>query len=171
MGVLVSWRFCADNECCSLVCDGFFFGVKRVLVGVLKFILCMELTYIISLFFLCKKKKKLSIKSYISYLFMFVWIYSSTDPFHEVNKRIDKCVQVEDAVGSHACTPSHVFTPYSQHESVPITQGMSQFENARCQLLHWYANDDFEDQIVAEGGISSTNPKDKVHNIPFGRGY
>ncbi|KAL5833732.1 hypothetical protein ACOSQ3_017406 [Xanthoceras sorbifolium] len=80
-------------------------------------------------------------------------------------------IQVEDVVGFHACTPFHVFTPQSQYVSVPMTQNMSQFENARCHLLHWYLNDDFEDQIVAEGRISSTNPKDKVHNIPLGRGY
>ncbi|KAL5848706.1 hypothetical protein ACOSQ4_006719 [Xanthoceras sorbifolium] len=84
---------------------------------------------------------------------------------------LNKGVQVEDAVSSHACTPSHVFTTQSQHGSVSITQDMSQFENARCHLLHWYPNDDYEDQIVAEGMISSTNPKDKVHTMPLGRGY
>ncbi|KAL5856975.1 hypothetical protein ACOSQ3_004433 [Xanthoceras sorbifolium] len=59
----------------------------------------------------------------------------------------------------------------SQHESVPMTQDMSKFENARCHLLHWYPEDDSEDQIVAEGRISSTNSKDKIHNMPLGRGY
>ncbi|KAL5756203.1 hypothetical protein ACOSQ2_020949 [Xanthoceras sorbifolium] len=52
-----------------------------------------------------------------------------------------------------------------------MTQDMSQFENGRCHLLHWYLKDDSEDQIVAEGRISSTNLKDKVHNMPIGRGY
>ncbi|KAL5787360.1 hypothetical protein ACOSP7_004309 [Xanthoceras sorbifolium] len=59
----------------------------------------------------------------------------------------------------------------SQHGSVPMTQDMSKFENARCHLLHWYPEDDSEDQIVAEGRISSTNSKDKIHNMPLGRGY
>ncbi|KAL5781547.1 hypothetical protein ACOSP7_006576 [Xanthoceras sorbifolium] len=89
----------------------------------------------------------------------------------DAKKKKISCVQVEDAVSSHACTPSHVFTTQSQHGSVSITQDMSQFENARCHLLHWYPNDDYEDQIVAEGMISSTNPKDKVHTMPLGRGY
>ncbi|KAL5816287.1 hypothetical protein ACOSQ3_024665 [Xanthoceras sorbifolium] len=80
-------------------------------------------------------------------------------------------VQVEDVVGSHACTPFHVFTPQSQHRSIPMTQDRSQFENARCYLLYMYPNDDFEDQIVVECRISSTNPKDKVHNMPLARGY
>ncbi|KAL5823821.1 hypothetical protein ACOSQ4_021721 [Xanthoceras sorbifolium] len=52
------------------------------------------------------------------------------------NKQLlNRGVQVKDAVGSHACTP-HVFMPQSQHESIPITQDMSQFENARYHLLH-----------------------------------
>ncbi|KAL5832668.1 hypothetical protein ACOSQ3_016342 [Xanthoceras sorbifolium] len=38
---------------------------------------------------------------------------------------LNRGVQVEDAVGSH-----------SQHGSVPMTQDMSQFENAQCYLLH-----------------------------------
>ncbi|KAL5830924.1 hypothetical protein ACOSQ4_016278 [Xanthoceras sorbifolium] len=84
---------------------------------------------------------------------------------------LNRGVQVEDAVGSHVCTPSHVFTPQSQHGSVPMTQDMSQFENAQCHLLHWYPYDDSEAQIVAEGRISSTNPNDKIHNMPLGRGY
>ncbi|KAL5821043.1 hypothetical protein ACOSQ3_022925 [Xanthoceras sorbifolium] len=46
----------------------------------------------------------------------------------------------------------------SQHGSVLMTQDMSKFENARYQ-------------IVAEGRISSTNSKDKIHNMPLGRGY
>ncbi|KAL5765581.1 hypothetical protein ACOSP7_016198 [Xanthoceras sorbifolium] len=44
---------------------------------------------------------------------------------------LNRGVQVEDAVGSHVCTP-----PHSQHGSVPMTQDMSQFENAQCYLLH-----------------------------------
>ncbi|KAK1552841.1 hypothetical protein Q3G72_024259 [Acer saccharum] len=60
----------------------------------------------------------------------------------------------------------------SQHGSVPMTQGNSQvLENARCQLLHWYQDDDLEDQVVAEGRISSTDPKDRVHHMPLGRSY
>ncbi|KAL5757797.1 hypothetical protein ACOSP7_020408 [Xanthoceras sorbifolium] len=42
---------------------------------------------------------------------------------------LNRGVQVEDVAGSHACTPSHVFT-------VLMTQDMSQFKNARCHLLH-----------------------------------
>ncbi|KAL5854582.1 hypothetical protein ACOSQ4_004384 [Xanthoceras sorbifolium] len=75
-------------------------------------------------------------------------------------------VQMEDAAGSYVYT-----LPHSQHGSVPMTQDMSKFENARCHLLHWYPKDDSEDQIVAEGRISSTNSKDKIHNMPLGRGY
>ncbi|KAL5733870.1 hypothetical protein ACOSP7_031731 [Xanthoceras sorbifolium] len=67
---------------------------------------------------------------------------------------LNRGVQMEDAVGSHVYTPPHVFTPQSQHGSVPMTQDMSKFENARCHLLHWYPEDDSEDQIVAEGRIS-----------------
>ncbi|KAL5857093.1 hypothetical protein ACOSQ3_004551 [Xanthoceras sorbifolium] len=53
------------------------------------------------------------------------------------NKQLlNRGVQLEDAVGSYVCTPPHVFTPQSQHGSVPMTQVMSQFENARCHLLH-----------------------------------
>ncbi|KAL5849788.1 hypothetical protein ACOSQ4_007801 [Xanthoceras sorbifolium] len=84
---------------------------------------------------------------------------------------LNKGVQMEDTAGSHVYTPPHVFTPQSQHGSVPMTQDMSKFENARCHLLHWYPEDDSEDQIVTEGRISSTNLKDKIHNMPFGRGY
>ncbi|KAL5790430.1 hypothetical protein ACOSQ2_005318 [Xanthoceras sorbifolium] len=84
---------------------------------------------------------------------------------------LNRGVQVEDAVGSHVCTPPHIFTPQSEHGSVPMMQDMSQFENARCHLLHWYPDDDSEDQIVVEGRISSTNPKDKIHNMPLGRSY
>ncbi|KAL5788088.1 hypothetical protein ACOSP7_005037 [Xanthoceras sorbifolium] len=84
---------------------------------------------------------------------------------------LNRGVQVEDAVGSHVCTPPHIFTPQSEHGSVPMMQDMSQFENARCHLLHWYPYDDSEDQIVVEGRISSTNPKDKIHNMPLGRSY
>ncbi|KAL5787354.1 hypothetical protein ACOSP7_004303 [Xanthoceras sorbifolium] len=75
-------------------------------------------------------------------------------------------VQMEDAAGSYVYT-----LPHCQHGSVPMTQDMSKFENARCHLLHWYPKDDSEDQIVAEGRISSTNSKDKIHNMPLGRGY
>ncbi|KAL5813892.1 hypothetical protein ACOSQ4_024533 [Xanthoceras sorbifolium] len=39
---------------------------------------------------------------------------------------LNRGVQVENVVGSHACTPFHVFT------SIPMTQDRSQFENARC---------------------------------------
>ncbi|KAL5732383.1 hypothetical protein ACOSQ2_032075 [Xanthoceras sorbifolium] len=84
---------------------------------------------------------------------------------------LNRGVQMEDAVGSHVYTPPHVFMPQSQHGSVPMTQDMSKFENARCHLLHWYPEDDSEDQIVAEGRISSTNSKDKIHNMPLGKGY
>ncbi|KAL5765474.1 hypothetical protein ACOSP7_016091 [Xanthoceras sorbifolium] len=84
---------------------------------------------------------------------------------------LNRDVQVEDVVGSHVCTPPHVFTPHSQHGSGPMMQDMSQFENARCHLLYWYPYDNFEDQIVAECRISRTNPKDKIHNMPLGRGY
>ncbi|KAL5808642.1 hypothetical protein ACOSQ3_029333 [Xanthoceras sorbifolium] len=83
---------------------------------------------------------------------------------------LNRGVQMEDATGSHVYTPPHVFTPQSQHGSVPITQDMSKFENARYHLLHWYPEDDFEDQIVAEGRISSINSKDKIHNMPLGIG-
>ncbi|KAL5789579.1 hypothetical protein ACOSQ2_004467 [Xanthoceras sorbifolium] len=84
---------------------------------------------------------------------------------------LNRGVQMEDTVGSHVYTPPHVFTPQSQHGSVPMSQDMSKFENARCHLLHWYPEDDSEDQIVAEGRISSTNSKDKIHNMPLGKGY
>jgi hypothetical protein len=40
-------------------------------------------------------------------------------------------------------------------------------ENSRCQLLHWYRYD--EEEIVAEGKISSTDPSVKVHHMPLGR--
>ncbi|KAL5857100.1 hypothetical protein ACOSQ3_004558 [Xanthoceras sorbifolium] len=80
-------------------------------------------------------------------------------------------VQMEDAAGSDVYTSPHVFTPQSQHGSVPMTQDMSKFKNARCHLLHWYPEDDSKNQIVAEGKISSTNAKDKIHNMPLGRGY
>ncbi|KAL5739918.1 hypothetical protein ACOSQ2_029098 [Xanthoceras sorbifolium] len=83
---------------------------------------------------------------------------------------LNRGVQMEDATGSHVYTPPHVFTPQSQHGSVPITQDMSKFENARYHLLHWYPEDDSEDQIVAEGRISSINSKDKIHNMPLGIG-
>ncbi|KAL5856990.1 hypothetical protein ACOSQ3_004448 [Xanthoceras sorbifolium] len=79
---------------------------------------------------------------------------------------LNRGVQMEDAAGSYVYT-----LPHSQHGSVPMTQDMSKFENARCHLLHWYPEDDSEDQIVAEGRISSTNSKDKIHNMPLGRGY
>ncbi|KAL5864762.1 hypothetical protein ACOSQ3_002276 [Xanthoceras sorbifolium] len=84
---------------------------------------------------------------------------------------LNRSVQMEDAAGSHVYTPPHVFTPQSQHGSILMTQDMSKFENARYYLLHWYPEDDSEDQIVAEGRISSTNSKDKIHNMPLGRGY
>ncbi|KAL5752345.1 hypothetical protein ACOSQ2_022852 [Xanthoceras sorbifolium] len=71
---------------------------------------------------------------------------------------LNRGIQMEDAAGSHVYTPPHVFTPQSQHGSVLMTQDMSKFENARYQ-------------IVAEGRISSTNSKDKIHNMPLGRGY
>ncbi|KAL5856981.1 hypothetical protein ACOSQ3_004439 [Xanthoceras sorbifolium] len=79
---------------------------------------------------------------------------------------LNRGVQMEDAAGSYVYT-----LPHSQHGSVPMTQDMSKFENERCHLLHWYPEDDSEDQIVAEGRISSTNSKDKIHNMPLGRGY
>ncbi|KAL5763734.1 hypothetical protein ACOSQ2_016328 [Xanthoceras sorbifolium] len=79
---------------------------------------------------------------------------------------LNRGVQVEDVMGSHVCTP-----PHSQHGSGPMMQDMSQFENARCHLLYWYPYDNSEDQIVAECRISRTNPKDKIHNMPLGRGY
>ncbi|KAL5828464.1 hypothetical protein ACOSQ3_017932 [Xanthoceras sorbifolium] len=84
---------------------------------------------------------------------------------------LNRGVQMEDAVGSHVYTPPHVFTLQSQHGSIPMTQDMSKFENARWHLLHWYPEDDSEDQIVAEDRISSTNSKDKIHNMPLGKGY
>ncbi|KAL5836909.1 hypothetical protein ACOSQ3_014078 [Xanthoceras sorbifolium] len=80
-------------------------------------------------------------------------------------------VQVEEGVGSHACTPSHVFTSQSQHGSVPMIQDMSQFEYTRFHLLHWYPDDDSKDQIVVESRISNTNLKNKIHNMPLGRCY
>ncbi|KAL5765472.1 hypothetical protein ACOSP7_016089 [Xanthoceras sorbifolium] len=39
------------------------------------------------------------------------------------------------------------------------------------QTCHNLKYDNSEDQIVAECRISSTNPKDKIHNMPLERGY
>lgn len=46
-------------------------------------------------------------------------------------------------------------------------QGNYQYENARCQLLNWYAFD--EEEVIAEGKIASTDPRVKVHHMPLGR--
>ncbi|PQM35599.1 uncharacterized protein Pyn_30389 [Prunus yedoensis var. nudiflora] len=46
-------------------------------------------------------------------------------------------------------------------------QGNYQYENARCQLLNWYAFD--EEEVIAEGKIASTDPRVRVHHMPLGR--
>ncbi|KAK3188768.1 hypothetical protein Dsin_028329 [Dipteronia sinensis] len=65
---------------------------------------------------------------------------------------------------------THNRTKRSQYRSVPVAQDNSPLENARCQLSHWYPDDDVGDQVVAEGRIASTDPKATLHHMPLGKG-
>ncbi|PRQ35990.1 hypothetical protein RchiOBHm_Chr4g0386541 [Rosa chinensis] len=62
---------------------------------------------------------------------------------------------------------AHVTTSQSQQSSRPINAPSNDLENRRCALLNW--NNYEEDEVVAEGKISSTNPSTKVHCVPLGR--
>ncbi|XP_061997616.1 uncharacterized protein LOC133735430 [Rosa rugosa] len=62
---------------------------------------------------------------------------------------------------------AHATTSQSQQSSRPINAPSNDLENRRCALLNW--NNYEEDEVVAEGKISSTNPSTKVHCVPLGR--
>ncbi|KAM5583371.1 hypothetical protein ABKV19_003327 [Rosa sericea] len=62
---------------------------------------------------------------------------------------------------------AHATTSQSQQSSRPINAPSNDLENRRCALFNW--NNYEEDEVVAKGRISSTNPSTKVHCVPLGR--